>query len=392
MPRNTEIFHPTFSGESIIRLEDVTKDRRFGKNAPYYGLPEGHLPVRSYLAAPVVARSGEVIGGLFFGHEEAGVFTERSGRIIESITAQAAIAIENARLYTGMHSELTERRRAQEELRELTETLEERVKDRTAKLEEANINLKHQIEERSRAERRLELANAALLASNRELQDFAYVASHDLQEPLRKIKTFGDLLRIEGSENLDRQSADYLDRMQSSASRMTDLISGLLEYSRIKTRGQPFECIDLNEVMDSVLSDLEVSVQESNARIEVDSLPEIEADPVQMRQLFQNLISNALKFRKADMAPHVRISAAQEKDGLWCLTFRDNGIGFESEHAERIFSPFQRLHSRGDYEGTGMGLAICRRIVERHNGRIDAEGRLGEGATFVVHLPSVPFK
>jgi signal transduction histidine kinase len=230
--------------------------------------------------------------------------------------------------------------------------------------------------------------------SNRELADFAYVASHDLQEPLRKIEAFGDRLVKKYKATLPEDGQMFVDRMQSAAERMRQLINDLLSYSRVTTNAKPFEIVSLNDVLSGVLSDLQIRIEESQAAIEIGELPTLECDAVQMRQLLQNIIGNALKFRKSDVTPVISIASHfEEAHDLPCsgpavvLTIMDNGIGFDNQFKEQIFTIFQRLHSRNEYEGTGIGLATCRKIVERHRGSIDADGHPGEGSTFVIKLP-----
>ena len=232
----------------------------------------------------------------------------------------------------------------------------------------------------------LEMLNAKLEVSNRELQDFAFVASHDLQEPLRKVTAFGDMLKNEYGQTLGETGADYLKRMQSAASRMQTLISDLLQLSRVTTKAQPFTTANLAQVAADVLTDLEVRLSQSGGRVEIADLPTVEADPLQMRQLLQNLIGNAIKYARPEEPPRVRVYAEPDSRRVR-LCVADNGIGFEEQYVDRIFTPFQRLHERGVYEGTGIGLAICRKIAERHGGSITARSRPGEGSTFIVTLP-----
>lgn len=232
---------------------------------------------------------------------------------------------------------------------------------------------------------RLEALSQELARSNRELQEFATVASHDLQEPLRKIRTFGDKLAAK-ADTLDEQGRDYLMRMQSAATRMQRLIEDLLSFSRIAGRPPQPKRVDLATVAREVVADLEARVAETSARLEIGDLPAIQADPMQMRQLLQNLIGNALKFHAPGKAPVVKVTASVRADTC-VLEVADEGIGFDEKYLDRIFAVFQRLHGRGEYEGTGMGLAICRRIAERHGGTIAARSKPGEGATFVVTLP-----
>ena len=238
-----------------------------------------------------------------------------------------------------------------------------------------------------------------LAKSNRELEEFAYIASHDLQEPLRKVMAFGDRLKSKYADQLGAQGQDYIDRMQNATRRMQTLINDLLTYSRVATEKQPFEEVDLKQTASEVLSDLEVRIADSDAKIDLDTLPTVKADPMQMRQLFQNLIGNAFKFSKKDESPIIKIGMTQDngsnewaKDasssGDFChITVKDNGIGFDQKYADQIFGTFRRLHGRQEYEGTGIGLAICQKIVKRHGGQIRASSQPGQGAEFFVTLP-----
>lgn len=251
----------------------------------------------------------------------------------------------------------------------------------------------HDITERKEADAVLRAFSQKLQESNRELEQFAAVASHDLQEPLRKIQAFGDRLQTRFADSLGEQGQEYIERMMASAARMRILINDLLDYSRVTTKGQPFVAVDLLAVTQQVMSDLAGRIEDTNGHVEVEELPTIDADPLQMHQLLQNLIANGLKFHKPGEAPLVRIESAiveAENGGgrPWCrITIRDNGIGFEEAYRERIFELFQRLHGRNEYEGTGIGLAICRKIVQRHGGEITAESAPGRGAKFIVMLP-----
>lgn len=227
---------------------------------------------------------------------------------------------------------------------------------------------------------------------NRELQEFNFVASHDLQEPLRKIRTFADRLQHRGVVASDPQAHDDLDRMTAAAARMQQLIEDLLAFARIGQRAPSTTQVDLNRVLASVLEDLSERIRAGAAQIEAEPLPVLQADATQMRQLLQNLLSNALKFARRDVPMRIGISARSEETEqgvLWTLDIRDNGIGFDNKHSERIFTPFQRLHARNTYEGTGIGLAIVRRIIERHQGSVSAHSTPGQGTCFTVVLPQV---
>jgi signal transduction histidine kinase len=269
-------------------------------------------------------------------------------------------------------------RNANDELVGVNATLEGRVADRTAAAEE----------------RARELAR-----SNEELEQFSSIASHDLQEPLRKVRMFGDRLRETLGSDISEDAAGDLDRMQNAAERMQRLINDLLEFSRVTHRGNAFEQVELSQVAEEVIADLEARVVELDATIELSELPAIDADRTQMRQLMQNLIANALKFHRPDVAPVVRIQsnvivgqtprfAGEAVPSDRCvITVEDNGIGFDEKHAERIFAAFERLHGRSAYEGTGIGLSIARKIAWRHGGQIVATGVPGQGSVFTVILP-----
>jgi signal transduction histidine kinase len=240
------------------------------------------------------------------------------------------------------------------------------------------------------AERAMEYTKK-LENSNRELVDFAYVASHDLQEPLRKIEAFGDRLAKKYAAQLPEDGQMFVDRMQNAASRMRRLINDLLSYSRVTTNAKPFQRIALTEAVKEVIGDLQIRLEENHGKVDLGELPVIDGDPTQIRQLFQNLIGNALKFKKPDVPPvvtvHGKVIPGDLKAGTpdqVVITIADNGIGFDNQFREQIFTIFQRLHSRNEYEGTGIGLATVRKIVERHSGTISADGQPGVGSSFTI--------
>ncbi len=225
-----------------------------------------------------------------------------------------------------------------------------------------------------------------LKRSNNDLKDFAHIASHDLQEPLRKISIFSDRL-LEAKSHLSEQHREYLARMGNAAHRMQALIDDLLELSQITVKGKPFKKVDMAKISREVIEDLETRLMETQGKVTVGNLPRLDADPFQMRQLLQNLIENALKYHKPDTPPVVHLDCQPGQSGYWEISVQDNGIGLNEKFSERIFVPLERLHGRSAYEGTGIGLAICKKIVSRHGGSISVKSQLGEGSTFTITLP-----
>lgn len=286
----------------------------------------------SLIALPL-AVNGQVIGGMGISFKHASIFSADTRIFYLIVAGHCAIAIERARLY-------------------------------------ANIQQFSQL----------------IHEKNQDLQQFAYIASHDLQEPLRKIRQFSDRLLESASNRLNTQELDYLNRMHSATQRMQQLIESLLSYSRVATHTIPFEPVDLNQVLHNVLSDLGIRILTTKAQIHFDTLPTVEADPAQMWQLFKNLVENALKFHRPNIVPEIHITC-NHNDHHHQIAIRDNGIGFDEKDLEQIFLPFNRLHGRLEFEGAGMGLAICRRIVERHKGSLTATSTPGGGAIFTITLP-----
>ncbi|NNF18787.1 MAG: PAS domain-containing protein [Flavobacteriaceae bacterium] len=246
----------------------------------------------------------------------------------------------------------------------------------------------------------LKLKNKELSTTNKELASFVYIASHDLQEPLRKIQTFISRLEDKETSNLSSRGEDYFQRITQAATRMQNLIEDLLDYSRASNENKVYEKTDMNDIVNEVLNDLHMQIEKAGAEIEVSELCEAEVIPFQFKQLILNLVSNSLKFTVPGRTPHIRIHSeihSQRPDGLrrlpkknyYCnLRISDNGVGFSQKYSDKLFELFQRLHSRDEYEGTGIGLAIVKKIVENHNGLVYADGKLGEGATFSIWFPT----
>jgi len=306
--------------------------------------------IQAYACHPILSED-RLLGTLSFGTETRDSFSSQDLELMKTVTDHVATAMERAKLI--------------EQLGNSRNQLEARVRERTAELE----------------------------MKNQELQDFAYIASHDLQEPLRKIVTFGDILVSGSRDALDDEGRDCIDRMQKSAGIMRELLDSLLHYSRVTTRPSPYKKIDLREPVETALSNLEVTIEEKDALVEVGDLPTVEADPVQMSQLFQNIIGNALKFHPEGVSPRVKIYAPGlgkgkgDKKETHQVCVEDNGIGFDETHFDKIFMPFQRLHGKSKYQGVGMGLAICKKIMDRHGGKITAKSEVAKGSTFIITLP-----
>jgi PAS domain S-box-containing protein len=340
-------------GEAVCGCADRDKVRIVAEDISYTDDPRTDLVkpygIQAYACHPLMVQ-GRLIGTLSFGTKTRTCFSEQDLALMKTVTDQVATAMERMRLI--------------EELQESRDQLELRVQERTAEL----------------------------VRRNKELQEFVFVASHDLREPLRKIQTFGDLAVMKSNKGLTDAGRDCVSRMQTGAARMQTLLESLLRYSRVTNHAEPFQETDLNKSVETALSNLDVVVGARKARLEIGQLPTVEADRVQMVQLFQNLISNALKFQSPNNTPRIKIySMAVEgrfrKNNAYEICVEDNGIGFDEQYLDKIFKPFQRLHGRDEYPGVGIGLAICRKIAERHRGSLTASSTPGKGATFVFTLP-----
>ena len=340
MPRNTAVFGPTFRGEGAVLSSDITKDPRYGLSAPHFGMPKGHLPVRSYLAVPVTSRSGEVLGGLFFGHSQPGIFSEQDAELVTGIAAQAAIALDNARLFAA--SEHT-----QEALRQ---------------------------------------SNQELQRANADLEQFAFAAAHDLQEPLRMVTSYAQLLERAVKNSLEKRTQDYLDYIVGGSKRMSLLLQDLLAYTETSRDSEiPAGSVDLNRVLMQVLRNLENAISDSSAVITSEDLPEVVGREAHFLQLLQNLIGNAIKYSKPNEVPRISVSV-QPNGEDWLFKVSDNGVGIEPAYHKQVFGVFKRLHG-SEIPGTGIGLAICQRVVERAGGRIWVESELSAGSAFCFTIP-----
>lgn len=330
--------------------------------------------VHTIVAVPLRGH-GNVLGVIQLGTRTPRQFQESEIKILEAIGRQAGIATQKARFY-----EESQRARA---------ALAEKAKE----LAHSNEELKRSTGELKIAKEKLEKVNSVLTAqaaelarSNTELEQFAYIASHDLQEPLRMVASYVQLLARRYKGKLDSEADEFIGFAVDGCKRMQGLIHALLAYSRIGTKRRELEPTDCGAVLETAVKNLQIAIEECQAVVSHDSLPTVMADPVQLGQLFQNLIGNAIKFR-GDKAPAVHISA-ERSGNEWVVSFRDNGIGIDPQYYDRIFVIFQRLHNKEEYPGTGIGLALCKKIVERHGGRIWVESEPGKGSTFHFTLPA----
>lgn len=340
--RKADLFQSTVLGEKVVRCQDLTQEAKGAGDSLFRGIPSEYLPVRSYLAVPVIGRSGEVLGGLFFGDSASGKFVERHEAIVRGIAAQAAIAMDNARLFEQTQWAQAELKRSNEELRR----------------------------------------------ANRDLEMFAYSASHDLQEPLRTIAISAQLIERRWGAELQGDDRVFLENVIAAARRMGVLLGDLLAYVRAAKHEQgPVPRVDAGEVLADVLESLQAAIEEAGATVTAGILPTVAIHAGRLAQLLQNLISNAIKYRGAEV-PRVYITA-DERDGWSVFCVSDNGIGIEPQYAEQIFGLFKRLHGRDEYPGSGIGLALCQRVVEQYGGRIWLErSEPGKGSTFCFAIPA----
>lgn len=473
-PRNTAIFGPTFRGERVVRYEDVTESPNYGQNPPFHGMPEGHLPVRSYLAVPVISRTGKVLGGLFFGHPDRGVFTEESENIVTGIAGQAAVAMDNATLYRELRKELAEHKRAEVALREsefqfrlLTELLPQMVwtTDAAGELQYFNrrwieftgfepkgdrswhaivheddlrrtleawnhalasgnafqnevryrkqngcyrwflarafpvrdekgrilkwVGTSTDIDDQKRAEEKLEKTiqerTAKLRETVTELEAFSYSIAHDMRAPLRAMSGFSMLLEEDYGELLPEEAKGYLTRITKSAGRLDRLIQDVLNYSRISRGEMPLQSTDVEQLIREIV-DSYPHLRSSALELQIDGpLPLVLANSAALTQCISNILTNAVKFVPPGTRPRVRVRS-ERRDLFARIWFEDNGIGISEEGKKRIFNMFQRLHGSDDFEGTGIGLTIVRKAVERMGGRVGVESNVGEGSRFWLEL------
>jgi signal transduction histidine kinase len=330
------------TGQPVF-ANDPTHDPRRG------GLPERHPALNAFLGLPLY-KGDDLVGMIGLANRPGGYDEALADDLLPYLVACANIIV-------GVRNEALRERLTQD----LTLS-EQNLKNYATRLEQ----------------------------SNSELEQFATIASHDLQAPLRKVMVFSEFLRTALGDNLNVECLDYLDRIQKATDKMQSLITDLLALSRVNRKGKPFMPVDLMAITQDVLSDLEETIQETGAQVLIGDMMTIDADGLQMQQVLQNLLGNALKFHKPGIPPKIEISAVPLSDALCQIRIRDNGIGFDEKYLDRIFTIFERLHGEQEYSGTGMGLAIVKKIVGRHYGEVTARSKPGEGATFIITLPIHP--
>lgn len=339
LPRNTPVFHPTFSGEGVVRVDDITKDPRYGKMAPHHGMPEGHLPVVSYLAVPVILKSGEVIGGLFFGHSEQGMFTQEAEDVVVGVASQAAIAIDNARLFEDLKK----------------------------------VNKEN--------ERLLELARVLDIRKD----EFISMASHELRTPLTSVKGYIQLLEAKLKEK-DPEAYRYVVKTGTSLSRLQVLVEDLLDVSKIQSGRLPFQLslFSPDEVLAEAVEEIRHTVPRHTITIQGSTQAMIHGDRARIIQVLINLLNNAIKYSPG--ADRVEISlTATEKEVT--IAVKDFGIGIPAGHHAKIFERFHRVPDNADFTGLGIGLYISNEIIQRHQGSMRVESEPGKGSVFYISLP-----
>lgn len=386
---SSKLFEDTFRREETVRVDDVTTDSRYVEMASHCGMLNGRLEVKSYLGVPVVSRTGGVLGAMLFGHREAGVFDARDERLVTGIAAQAAIAIDNARLFR-------QARNAQEHLRQANDELERRVQERTAELCRLNEALESEVLIRKRAEEEIRQLNERLeqrvserteelQATIKELEAFSYSVSHDLRAPLRSIDAFARILADEHARELSPDALRYLEMVCSNSRQMGQLIDDLLSFSRLSRQPISASTLDTRSLVKRVLRELEIEKAGREVEYRLGDLPPCQADPILMKQVYMNLLSNALKFTRQRERAVIEIgSMMHEGNRVWFV--KDNGVGFRMKYAHKLFGVFQRLHRSDEFEGTGVGLAIVQRVIARHGGRIWADSEEGRSAAFFFTL------
>lgn len=377
--------HNILDPSTPLIVEDSRQDSRFANNPLVTGAPH----IVFYAGMPLVDPGGYALGSLCVIDNKVRTLNQTQLDALRVLAQQVVKLLELRKTNAAL-------KESEERYRNLSAELDLKVQQRTKELTDSNDALSK--------------ANTLLSRSNENLQQFAYVASHDLQEPLRKIQQFGDLLKNQFATPTEQELV-YLERMQSAASRMSTLIRDLLGLSRISTHRDEHVESPLGETVSMALLDLDLAIQETGATVQIGSLPVFAGDHAQLRRLFQNLVSNALKFRRKDesgrlIAPLIQIQAHTIRDidlpssvkslrtaaAYYRIDVSDNGIGFDEKYLDRIFQVFQRLHGRTEYEGTGIGLAICEKIAANHEGMIWASSQLGTGSTFSIYLPVQPAK